>query len=95
MGKERGAGRFFVVAYDVTDDRRRVKVANILKSYGERVQLSVFECWLTAGEFALLKERLRSQINLASDSIRFYQPEGSVEVLGVGPLPEPPGFYVA
>ena len=38
MGK-----RLYAVAYDIPDDTRRVKLANLLKSYGERVQLSVFE----------------------------------------------------
>ena len=41
MGK-----RLYAVAYDIPDDTRRVKLANLLKSYGERVQLSVFECYL-------------------------------------------------
>ncbi|BDG22408.1 hypothetical protein TthSNM17_20700 (plasmid) [Thermus thermophilus] len=35
MGK-----RLYAVAYDIPDDTRRVKLANLLKSYGERVQLS-------------------------------------------------------
>ena len=95
MGEKLGPGRFFVVAYDITDDGRRVKVANLLKSYGERVQLSVFECWLTVAEFKLLKQRLGERIDLASDSVRFYRPEGDVEVLGAGRMPERPDFYLA
>jgi len=88
-------GSFYVITYDISDDRRRVQVSNLLKSYGERVQYSVFECWLTATEVEFLRERLKSKIDLASDSIRFYRPEGEVEVLGTGPLVEEVGFYVA
>ncbi len=35
--------RLYTIAYDIPDDTRRVKLANLLKSYGERVQLSVFD----------------------------------------------------
>ena len=72
MGK-----RLYAVAYDIPDDTRRVKLANLLKSYGERVQLSVFECYLD--------ERL---LDLGHDALRIYPVAGQVEVLGVGPLPE-------
>ena len=41
----RGAGIMFVlVAYDISSTRRRNKVVKILSMYGERVNLSVFEC---------------------------------------------------
>ena len=40
------AKRLYAVAYDIPDDTRRIKLASLLKSYGERVQLSVFECYL-------------------------------------------------
>src|SRR6185436_13646804 len=32
-----------LVSYDIPDDRRRTKLANALKDFGERVQYSVFE----------------------------------------------------
>ena len=38
---------YFVVSYDISDDKRRTKIHNTLKSYGQRVQYSVFECDLT------------------------------------------------
>jgi len=72
-----------------------VKVANILKSYGERVQLSVFECWLSGSEFGRLKDKVRQQIELSVDSVRFYRPKGEVFVLGAGPVPQEPEFYLA
>lgn len=33
----------YIVCYDVSDDRRRRRVANTLDGYGDRVQGSVFE----------------------------------------------------
>ncbi len=84
----------YVVTYDVASDNRRVKVANVLKSYGERVQLSVFECWLSGSEFGRLKDKVRKHIELSVDSVRFYRPKGEVFVLGAGPVPQEPEFYV-
>lgn len=34
----------FVIAYDISDDTRRTRLSRFLEGYGERVQLSVFEC---------------------------------------------------
>ncbi len=38
---------FYVVAYDIADDRRRSKVVKVLEAIGHRVNFSVFECMLT------------------------------------------------
>ena len=37
---------YVVVSYDITNDRRRLKVMKTLEGFGERVQYSVFECRL-------------------------------------------------
>ena len=39
-----GAPMHYTVAYDITDDKRRNRVAKILKDFGTRIQYSVFEC---------------------------------------------------
>lgn len=62
-----------VVSYDVSDDRRRRKVARILEGYGYRVQYSVFECDLDADQARALQQRLRPLISKrAGESVRFY-----------------------
>ena len=91
----RTKAQFLVVTYDITDDRRRVKIANILKSFGERVQLSVFECWLTAEELEELRGLLSRQMDPDLDSIRIYAPRKSALVLGSGVITEEAKFYVA
>jgi CRISPR-associated protein Cas2 len=61
-----------LVTYDVAVDtaagRRRLRrVAKICEAYGQRVQQSVFECVLNAGQFEQLKHRLtlvRKPLNL-------------------------------
>lgn len=46
--------KWHLVAYDVRDDRRLRKVAQILSGYGERLQYSVFRCRLNAIELERL-----------------------------------------
>lgn len=62
-----------LITYDISEDKRRTKIFNILKSYGQWVQLSVFECPnLTDTQYAKLRSRLSKLIKPNSDSIRFY-----------------------
>ncbi len=62
-----------VVSYDISNDRRRRKVATILEGYGYRVQYSVFECDLNAKKLAELKAKLKPLVREKEwESIRFY-----------------------
>ncbi|NJK64957.1 MAG: CRISPR-associated endonuclease Cas2, partial [Synechococcaceae cyanobacterium SM2_3_1] len=36
--------KLYVIAYDISCDRRRRKVSEVLEGYGKRAQYSVFEC---------------------------------------------------
>ena len=66
-----------LVTYDVSTGtpagRRRLRrVARACKDYGQRVQLSVFECEVDPAQWVDLKARLVAEIDPASDSLRFY-----------------------
>jgi CRISPR-associated protein Cas2 len=61
-----------VVTYDISEDKRRTKIHKILKSYGQWMQFSVFECSLTETQYARLRSRLSKLIKPEQDSIRFY-----------------------
>lgn len=63
---------YIVVSYDIPEDKRRTKIHSILKSYGQWMQYSVFECNLTETQYAKLRSRLAKLIKPDSDSIRFY-----------------------
>jgi CRISPR-associated protein Cas2 len=63
---------FVVISYDISEDKRRTKIHKILKSYGQWMQFSVFECDLTDTQYAKLRSRLRKLIKDDEDSIRFY-----------------------
>ena len=68
---------FVLVSYDVAVSepggaRRLRRVAKACKDYGQRVQFSVFECIVDPAQWTVLKERLISEIEPGSDSLRFY-----------------------
>jgi CRISPR-associated protein Cas2 len=50
--------RWWLVSYDVRDDKRLRRCARHMEGYGHRVQYSVFRCWMTARE----AERLRWEL---------------------------------
>ena len=64
---------FIVVAYDVVDDRRRAQLCHRLKSFGTRVQYSVFECLLTPRDFARLHTVVAGIIKPGQDQVRYYR----------------------
>ncbi len=63
---------YVVISYDIADDKRRTKIHTILKSYGQWMQYSVFECNLNDAQYAKLRSRLSKLIKPEHDSIRFY-----------------------
>lgn len=81
---------YVVVSYDISEDKRRTKIHDILKSYGHWVQYSIFECDLTETQYAKLRSRLSKLIKSETDNIRFYFLcaccQGKIERIG-GELP--------
>lgn len=79
---------FVIVSYDITDDRRRRRVAKCMEDYGKRVQYSVFDCLLSEREIRDLQWRLEAIIDFETDSVRFYRIckkcEQQIEVMGTG-----------
>jgi CRISPR-associated protein Cas2 len=63
---------FYLVCYDIVNNRRRTKVSNLLQGYGLRVQKSVFECVLSPDQYKTLQKRLHKLIREQEDQIRFY-----------------------
>lgn len=63
---------FVVVSYDIVDDKKRLRVAKLLKSYGERVQKSVFECRLDDRLYLKMKREVEKTIDWEEDGVRYY-----------------------
>jgi len=89
-----------LVTYDVCTDsaagRRRLRhVARLCENFGQRVQLSVFECLLDPAQWTRLRGELVKEIEPAEDSLRFYflganwRPR--VEHVGAKPAYDPQG----
>jgi CRISPR-associated protein Cas2 len=62
----------FVVAYDISDDRRRTRLFKTLKRYGTAVQESVFECHLTTNQFIQMRQAVERVIEPREDQVRYY-----------------------
>lgn len=66
-----------LITYDVNTEtdagkKRLRRVARQCQNYGQRVQNSVFECLIDAGQLRLLKQSLCQIIDPEKDSLRFY-----------------------
>ncbi len=64
---------FCLVCFDIVDDRVRTRVVKVLKSHGQRVQKSVFECASLGEEkYLKMKNRIEDLIDNAEDTVRYY-----------------------
>lgn len=63
---------FIVVAYDISDHRRRAKLHRALKHFGMAVQESVFECHLSLPQLWQLKAVVAGVIDPHVDQVRYY-----------------------
>jgi len=89
---------FYAISYDIRDNRRRLRVAKILKDYGERVQLSVFEAELEEKSLDRLKKRLERCLDPAVDTVRLYPLCGAcapkIIILGQGVVTQDPEVII-
>lgn len=89
---------FYVLTYDISDDKRRLKIAKLMESVGDRVQHSVFEAYLTPAELEKLLKRVRKVLSEREDSVRVYQLctscRGKVHTEGQGKVTPPPGVMI-
>jgi CRISPR-associated protein Cas2 len=82
-----------LVVYDISDDRRRLKLSNFLEGFGRRVQESVFECFLELSDMQKLFQRVQKKVKPELDNVRFYwiPSDALPKTLTIGsPLPSPP-----
>lgn len=86
------AKNFFIITYDIIEDRVRNRVLKVMKGVGYHVQKSVFECHLDDEQIKHLKTRLLKEIDEEKDSIRIYrirhEEDALIEILGLGEVAE-------
>ena len=64
----------YLVAYDITNDKNRKKLGDILEEFGYRVNKSVFEIKLNKTKLKKLLNKIddKKLIDKKQDSVRFY-----------------------
>ena len=63
--------KWYLVCYDVRDDRRLRKVARHLEGYGTRLQYSIFRCWLSGEQMQRLRWELTEKFVTPEDDVMF------------------------
>jgi CRISPR-associated protein Cas2 len=61
----------YLVCYDVSDDRRRTRVAKAMMGFGDRIQYSVFECQFTKTDLLRCRHALSGLIHHTEDQALF------------------------
>lgn len=74
----------FLVTYDIADTQgegavRLRRVAQICEKYGERVQLSVFECRQPPSRMARMVGEIQEVMDHALDSLILYRFNGGID----------------
>lgn len=89
---------FWIIAYDIADNRRRYRVEKRLRDDASRSQKSVFEGLITPARLRRLVRDLTGLIHPEVDSLRFYPLclwcQDHVSTLGQGHWPEEADYYV-
>ena len=63
---------FYVLAYDISDDKRRTRLHKRLLDYGTPVQYSVFECLVDSEQLAKMQKMIKRTIKAKDDQVRIY-----------------------
>jgi len=85
----------YLVAYDITDNRRLSRVRNFLKGYSTGGQKSVYECFLTDGELRYVKRKLDGLIFDDEDRVHIFTMDGRsrTHTLGIALQPKDPEYF--
>jgi CRISPR-associated protein Cas2 len=90
---------FYIVCYDISDNRVRYRVVKALKGFGTRIQKSVFECPdLNEKQLLELQDKMSALIDHGADSVHYFRICKAclkeVEWTGVGKDPDFEKFRV-
>lgn len=61
-----------VIAYDITDDKKRKILIDLLEKYGVRVNYSVFEIIISENNLNKLVKDIQNIIDKKNDNVRCY-----------------------
>lgn len=85
----------YIIAYDVTDERRLARLRTFLKNYSTGGQKSVYECFLTYEELKFITSKLKRLINSYEDRVHIFRVDGRsrVHTLGIAVAPRDPSYF--
>jgi len=78
--KSRGKMYHVLVIYDIVCNKRRVKLAKLMESFGFRVQKSAFEADLSESKYEKMIRLIKKHIHHTEDSVRIYKIQGTGQV---------------
>lgn len=88
----------YLIAYDLSNNKRRTKLHKALSGYGQWTQYSFFECFLTDKQLVSLRARIDQIIKVNEDNVRIYPVCAScqkkVETIGSKPPKENKLFLI-
>ena len=64
---------YYIITYDIRDDRRRNKIFKLLKGYATPVQFSGFEGYVKREEVVKMQHQVRKMMHSRDDSVCFYR----------------------
>ncbi|MDD3610039.1 MAG: CRISPR-associated endonuclease Cas2 [Halothiobacillaceae bacterium] len=92
------AHHLWLISYDIACDRARARIERQLLGWGERVNYSVFECYMNPDQLARLRGTLQQHLDPDADSLRIYPICGDCEChiawQGQGRSPNDPDLIV-
>ena len=85
----------YLIAYDITNNRRLNRVRQFLKGYSTGGQKSVYECFLTDGELRYVKKKIERLIDEDEDRVHIFTMDGRsrTHALGIAVQPKDPQYF--
>lgn len=85
----------YLIAYDITENRRLNSVRYFLKGYSTGGQKSVYECFLSDGELRSVKDSIQRLIDEEDDRVHIFTMDGRsrTHTLGIGIQPKDPEYF--
>lgn len=81
---------FVVVTYDISHNKRRMKLFKALKNFGTPVQFSAFECILNDKGLIEVQKVIKCNIKAEEDKVRIYvlceRCQGEIKNVGKGEI---------
>lgn len=87
--------KLYVIAYDITDEKRITQMRCFLSGYSVGGQKSVYECYLTEGELETVIGKIREIIVPLLDRVHIFLMDGRSKphLLGKAVPPQDPQFF--